>query len=199
LSRGGILFWNSSSYNIGGRGINRDSVFFKILPSGFHRLLVSLSAYLSQGYYGMSLTLRVNWIPMFGLGSSKAIQEMCSIFFPSIGEWTYQARISEFGWDDYTRWHSMYSWFANDVSYLGVIVIMFIYGFIFARCYKDCIKTNNPFAQLMVYYMFVMAVFLPCNNQIFQSIYLFFSFITVFLGWIFTRGRKTVRFSITSR
>ena len=199
LSRGGILFWNDSSYNIGGIGINQDSVFFKVLPAGLHRLLVSLSSYLSQGYYGMSLTLRTDWIPMFGLGSSKTIQDLLSNFFPSIGELTYQSRIAEFGWDDYTRWHSMYSWFANDVSYLGVIVVMFIFGLIFARSYKDSINTNNPFAHLMVYYMFVMAVFLPCNNQIFQSMYLFFSFITVFLGWICTRGRKTVRFKIISR
>lgn len=199
LSRGGILSWNSSSYNIGGIGINEDSVFFQILPAEFHKLLVSLSAYLSQGYYGMSLTLRVDWIPMFGLGSCKVIQELLSMFLPSIEGLTYQARITEFGWDDYTQWHSMYSWFANDVSYLGVIVVMFIFGLIFARCYKDSITTENPFANLMVYYMFLMAIFAPCNNQIFQTKDIFFSFITVFSGWICTRGRKAVRFRIISR
>ena len=136
---------------------------------------------------------------MFGLGSCKVIQELLSTVLPSIADWTYQARITEFGWDDYMQWHTMYSWFANDVSYLGVIAVMFIFGLVFARCYKDSITTENPFANLMVYYMFLMAIFAPCNNQIFQTRDIFFSFITVFLGWICTRGRKTVRFRIISR
>lgn len=187
LSRGGILFWETSYYNIGGIGIDRNSWLLKLIPKGFQRLFVSLAGYLSQGFYGMSLTLRVPWKPMFGLGASMGIQNLFSAIVPQISQRTYQARIEQFGWDSYVQWHTMYSWIANDVSYIGVIFVMLIIGFLFAKVFQDCVNDNNPYAYLMLYYLFLMAVFLPCNNQIFQSTYTMFSFIVVFIKWEFSR------------
>lgn len=182
-SRGGIAYWQMSWYNIGGIHINRDSVFFKILPSGFHQLLVSLSGYLSQGYYGMSLTMRVPWKPMWGIGYSMALQNLLGNFIPSISDASYQTRIEQYGWDSYTQWHSMYSWFANDLSYFGVIFVMFLFGYVFHKALSDSLELNNPYAKVMLYYMFLMAVFLPCNNQIAQTTYILFSFFYVFVKW----------------
>ena len=182
-SRGGIAYWQMDFYNIGGIHINRDSVFFKILPKGFHQLLVSLSGYLSQGYYGMSLTMRVPWEPMWGVGYSMALQNLLRNFIPSITDASYQNRIEHFGWDSYTQWHSMYSWFANDLTYFGVIIVMFLFGFFFYKALRDSLELNNPYAKVMLYYMFLMAVFLPCNNQIAQTTYTLFSFIYVFIKW----------------
>lgn len=182
-SRGGIKYWQMGFYNIGGIHINHDSVFFKILPSGFHQLLVSLSAYLSQGYYGMSLTLRVPWQPMWGIGYSMALQNLLKNFVPTIADASYQTRIEQFGWDSYSQWHSMYSWFANDISYLGVSFVMVLFGYIFHRALRDSLELNNPYAKVMLYYMFLMAVFLPCNNQIGQTTYTLFSFFYVFIKW----------------
>lgn len=182
-SRGGITYWQMSWYNIGGIHINRDSLFFKILPSEIHQLLVSLSGYLSQGYYGMSLTMRVPWKPMWGVGSSMALQNLLGNFIPSISDASYQTRIEQYGWDSYTQWHSLYSWLANDFSYFGVIFVMLLFGYIFHKALKDSLELNNPYAKVMLYYMFLMAVFLPCNNQIAQTTYTLFSFFYVFVKW----------------
>ena len=89
--------------------------------------------------------------------------------------------------NSYVQWHTMYSWIANDFSYIGVIFIMAVLGFLFAKVYKDCMNDNNPFAYLMLYYLVLMAVFLPCNNQVFQSTYVLFSFILVFVKWLLSR------------
>ena len=182
-SRGGITFWKAGFYNIGGIHINPDSIFFQILPSQFHQLFVSLSGYLSQGYYGMSLSMQVPWKPMCGIGYSMALQNLLGNFVPAIADASYQARIEQYGWDSYTQWHSMYTWFANDFSYAGVIVVMLLFGFVFHRAFHDSLELNNPYAKLMLYFMFLMAVFLPCNNQIGQSTYLLFSFFYVFIKW----------------
>lgn len=182
-SRGGITLWQAGTYNIGGIYINNDSVFFKILPSSFHQLLVSLAGYLSQGYYGMSLALKVPWEPMWGVGHSMALQNLLGNVFSNISNASYQVRIEQFGWDSYTQWHTMYSWFANDISFYGVPIIMFLFGYVFHKALRDTIELNNPYAKLMLYYMFLMAVFLPCNNQLAQSSYILFSFFYVFIQW----------------
>ncbi len=192
-SRGGISYWQMGFYNIGGIHINPNSVFFKILPSGFHQLLVSLSGYLSQGYYGMSLSMRVPFKPMWGIGYSMAIQNVLKQFLPTIANASYQVRIEQFGWDSYTQWHTMYSWFANDVTYYGVIAVMLLFGFIFHKAYNDSLKLNNPFAKAMLYYFFLMAIFLPCNNQIGQTTYMLFSFFYVFIKWQLSKRKMCLR------
>lgn len=193
-SRGGILYWDTDDYNIGGIGIDRNSFMFKIIPTSFYMLLVSASAYLTQGYYGMSLCLKTDWIPTFGLGNSMAIVKLLRDYVSDgIMNRTYQHRLEIFGWDYEIQWHSMYSWFANDVSFAGIIIIMFLFGMLFAMAYKDSIRTNNPFAHVLVYYFTLMAFFIPCNNQVFQSTYTMFSFFTVLILWVCTRGKKKIK------
>lgn len=189
-SRGGILSWDSSSYNIGGIKLDMDSLFFYFLPESLYMMLVAASSYLTQGYYGMSLCLSIEWLPTFGLGSSMAIIKKLSEYASdTIQRRTYQFRLTSLGWEEDIRWHTMYSWIANDTSFLGVIVIMFFIGLLFAMAYKDSIISNNPYAHIVVYYFALMAFFIPCNNQLFQSTYIMFSFILMIFCWLITRGR----------
>ena len=195
-SRGGILLWQSGYYNIGGIYLNKDSVVFKYMPAGIYMLLIAVSSYLCQGYYGMSLSLRLPWKPGYGVGHSMAIMNLLGDAVKVPHENTYQFRATEFGWQEGVQWHTMYSWFANDVSYIGVILIMFIIGIVFAMAYRDAVQTNNPYAKLVTYYMMLMAFFIPCNNQLFQSTYTMFAFIFSLLLWLTTRGRKQYVFVI---
>ena len=188
--RGGILNWDSESYNVGGVGLNRDSVMFKIFPESMYIPMISISNYLTQGYYGLALCMSLPWVPTYGLGSSLQIVDLFSDHLFDIRTSTYQFRAIVFGWDDRINWHSMYSWFANDVSFYGVIVLMFVIGLVFAMVYKDSITTRNPFARVLVFYFTLMFVFIPCNNQIIQTTYTLFSFVTVLFCWIVTGNAK---------
>ena len=193
-SRGGILLWQSSQYNIGGIGLDRDSFVFKIMPSVLYMLIVSLSSYLSQGYYGMSLSLNMNWEPGFGLGHCKALQQLFSNLLEPVYHNTYQYRLNGFGWDENVQWHTIYSWFANDFSYIGVILVVFFIGYIFCMAYRDCLVYNNPYAKIVTYYYVLMCVFIPCNNQVFQTTYVLFGFIGAMACWILSR--KGIRLKI---
>ena len=193
-SRGGILLWDTADYNISGIGIDRDSILFKLVPPQFYMLLISATSYLTQGYYGMSVCLRLEWMPAFGFGHSMFLVKMFSEYVTDlIRQRTYQNRAAVFGWEEDLRWHSIYTWLANDVSFVGVIAVMFLIGCFFAMAYKDCIRTNNPFAYIMVYFFVLLVFFIPCNNQIFQSAYVMFSFYTALILWLCTRGRKRIR------
>ena len=186
-SRGGILSWNSASFNIGGIGLNKDSVFFSILPESLYIPLIAVSNYVAQGYYAFSLCMRLPWIPTFGLGGSLQIIDIITKHFVDIDSMTYQRRMEQFGWNARIRWHTIYTWFANDVSIYGVVLIMFVIGFCFALAYKDSLSGKNPFARIMVYFLVVTCLFIPCNSQILQSTYTLFSFITILICWLTTR------------
>ena len=192
-SRSGILLWNSSSYNIGGIGLRRDSILLRFLPESWGMLLTAAASYLTQGYYGFSLCLRVPWNPTFGFGHSMAVEKILKEY---VTDWayvnTYQHRIQDFGWHEDIQWHTAYTWFANDFSFVGVIIVMVVFGVLFAMAYKDVINTNNPYAYIIFYFFVLEAFFIPCNNQLFQSTYVFFSFITCLICWLGTRGRVMI-------
>lgn len=199
-SRGGILLWQSNTYNVGGIYLNKNSVFFKILPSGLFMLLIALSGYLCQGYYGMSLCMRVPWEPGAGIGHSMALINLFDRVSTVAHVSSYQYRIAElFGWEEGVRWHSMYSWIANDLTFWGVIPIMFFIGMLYAMAYKDAVITNNPYAKVVTYYFTLLSIFIPCNNQLFQSTYTYFAFVSALILWLGTRGRKQFRIVLGRR
>lgn len=191
-SRGGILLWQSSGYNVGGIRIRSDSILLRILPAGLQMLFVAACAYLAQGYYGMSLCLRIPWKPGFGVGHSMALMDMFSNALATVHANSYQARVTQFGWQERIQWHTMYSWFANDVTFFGVIPIMMIIGYFFALAFKDSVETNNPYAKLVTVYFSLMAFFIPCNNQLFQSNYIWLGLVTALVLWLATRGKRRI-------
>ena len=186
-SRGGINYWQEPTYNVGGITVNKDSILFAILPPALHKLLVSLSAYLTQGYYAMSLALTTTWTPMFGLGSSMVVVDNITKYIYNIDQFTYQAKLVEFGWDSRIRWHSIYTWLANDFSFIGVILIMFVIGYLLGAMYKDAIITKNPFAKCGLFFFCLLAIFIPCNNQLAQGIGTMFSFVAILVCWIISK------------
>lgn len=191
VSRG--VQWDAADYNIDGITINAQSICFSLLPESLYVLLVSLSSYLTQGYYGMSLCMNLDWEPTFGLGNSAFLLKNVNNIFPELYPSTYQYRAEQmFGWHDNWHWHGFYTWLANDVSFYGVILIMLIIGYCFSLAYKDCIVYNNPFAFVVVYYFSLLSIFLPCNNQLAQSGEILFSFITSLLLWSFTRKKRII-------
>lgn len=132
-------------------------------------LWISFSSYLTQGYYGMSQALTLDWIPMYGVGNSMFLVNIISENIYDIDQFTYQVRLEPYGWDSDTNWHTMYTWLANDVSFYGVVLVMFAIGIIFGMMFKDAVITKNPFARASVFFYILMLVFIPCNNQIAQS------------------------------
>jgi hypothetical protein len=189
-SRGGILYWEQSDYNVGGVGLNRESILFKIFPEFMYIPLISLSSYLTQGYYGFALSLEVPWTPMFGAGCSLQFVDQISELFVDIGKYTYQYKIEQqFGWDSRIQWASAYTWIANDVGHWGVIIILFAIGYLFAITYRESVCSENPFSKMMFYYLLITCIFLPCNFQIIQSLYTLAAFIFCFVAWLLTTKR----------
>ena len=152
--------------------------------SKLEKLWISGSSYLTQGYYGMSQALTVDWTPMFGLGNSMFVVNIISGNIHDIDQYTYQMKLEPFGWDSDVRWHSIYTWIANDVSFYGVVVVMLLIGLLFSMMFRDAIVTKNPFARASVFFYILMMLFIPCNNQVGQTADNLLGFLMLVLLWL---------------
>ncbi len=148
------------------------------------KLWISGSSYLTQGYYGMSQALTLDWTPMFGVGNSMFLVNLISGNIYDIDQFTYQVKLEPYGWDSDVRWHSIYTWLANDVSFYGVILVMALIGMLFGMMFKDAIATKNPFARGSIFFFILMIIFIPCNNQVAQSADNLFGFISLIVLWL---------------
>ncbi len=158
--------------------------------SKLEKLWMSGSSYLTQGYYGMSQALTVDWTPMYGFGNSMFVVNIISGNIKDIDQYTYQVKLEPFGWDSDVRWHSIYTWIANDVSFYGVVVVMLLIGLIFGMMFKDAIVGKNPFARASVFFYILMMLFIPCNNQVGQTADNLLGFLMLILLWLLCKKQE---------
>lgn len=180
---------NNEVHSIGLNTVPYDTecLIFEATPSVLHKPIALLSSYLTQGYYGLDITMNTGVIPMFGIGNSMFLQKYISKYAFDISQLSLQFRSIPYNWDPYVNWHSLYSWYANDFGFLGVTVILMIFGYLFGNCYLKTLD-NNVFAKVLFMLLFIMLLFLPMNSQIFSFMHSFLAFfIALFLYIIFDK------------
>jgi len=178
--------------------VNLKAPLMMISPQSLQPILIYSTQYLTQGYYGLSLALDEPFVPMFGVGNSyfliKKFQDLLNI---DIWQYTYQARIAYKGWDPFVNWHSIYMWLANDISFLGVLILMYFFGKYFAVVTFKCIVYKDPIASAVFCLILLCFFYLPCNNQILSSPITFMAFLGLNAFWLYRvehrkSGRKRV-------
>lgn len=183
-------------YKLGYNGVpvNIDKGLLGKLPVGIKSLLIMVAIYLTQGYYGMSLSLTVPFTSSYGLGNNNFIlSNVEELFNVSLRSNMYQYKIQHLGWHPTVNWHTFYTWIANDVSFWGVILVMLILGILFALVWRDVVKKQNIFAICLVPLYTILFIFLPCNNQIFSLPTTFMPFVFLTVCWIISnlKGEQT--------
>lgn len=140
--------------------------------------------YLTQGYYGMSLALDEEFTTTYGIGSSQFLRSnFYSLFGIDVTERTYQHKVSD-QWHETGKWHSFYSYVANDVSFYGVIVVMFLLGLFYGCICKDVIVNNSLVGKLILPLFIIMFMYLPANNQIFTAMATCTAFLELAFLWV---------------
>lgn len=174
---------------IGENKITKSGVLYECMPEGYKNLLIWTDFYICQGYYGFSLATTLDWIPTFGAGFSRWLcLELSSAISPQIYQNTYQMRIEEnYQWGASANWHTAFSWFANDVSLYGVILVMFFLGLLFVYVYYDAYYYKNPMDVGLLCLLVQMIFFLPCNNMIFSDSFSLVPFFVYLIAFLFRR------------
>lgn len=146
-----------------------------------------LCEYVTQGYYGMSLSLDEPFTSTYGIGNSAFLRSnFKSLFGIDVTPRTYQAKISD-QWDADMKWHSFYSYMANDISFYGVILLMFFIGAFLAVSWKDAIWGKNLVSQCLLPLFIIMFLYMPANNQIFSVMQSCCAFLELTFLWALVR------------
>lgn len=187
-------------------GIGLDNIYEKVHPlivwddtslvldlvSADYALAFSMFLmYLTNGLYGLylSLTLPFEWT--YFVGNSYSLGRIVEIAFSNSGavlEHTYPYRVGViYGWG-FDKWHSLFSWLASDITFLGVLFLAPVFSFFYARLWLQAIKASNPFSGPLFIYLSLGLIFSYANNQIMHTlagvIVLFF----LLVGWVFSRN-----------
>ena len=156
-------------------------------------LLVSLSSimsYLCQGYYALSLALEMGILPIAIGGSSWFTIMLASRFGEDPTTHTYMYALESMGIDMSMNWHTAYVWLANDFTFIGVPIFLFLVGRYFAIVWQDCINRRNDFAFIVMPMFVLMVFYLFANNQVFSS--MFITFVIWFIIYLLSRFIKNV-------
>ena len=133
--------------------------------------IVMFSGYLSQGYFGLSLSLEQPLTWTFFAGSSYSISVILNQFFGAefwvTQNYPYLVGYAT-GWDQ-SKWHTVFSWLASDLTFTGVVVFMGMIGFIYGRVWREILLYKNPFSILVFTMMNIGFVYAPANNQLMHS------------------------------
>lgn len=185
--------WSNYSTSNGNVNINIDAPLMKIIPNNMKPTLIYLTSYLTQGYYAFSMSLDLDYYPMLGVGNSMFLMENINeIFDLNLYEKTYQNRMSVFGWHPFVNWHSFYVWVANDVHYIGVIIVMFLIGYLFGSVYKNVILYDDPLALVLLCLTTIMILYIPANNQLLSYPTTFMAFWITLIYWNIRKRYKFV-------
>jgi hypothetical protein len=162
-----------------------DSPVLTSMPPALRPTYMNVVAYLSGGYYHASLTFDLEFQSTFMVGNNPSLIGLALLFGNDVWNRTYMHRLQVArGVDELGVWHSAYTWYANDVSYYGVPLVVFglayFFGFSWSRARR------GDFLSGIVFIIFGnMLLFLFANNTYLSSVFYSFMFLLPF--WIITR------------
>ncbi|WP_296990586.1 hypothetical protein [Thalassospira sp. UBA1131] len=146
-------------------------------------LLSTGTIYMTQGYYGMSLSTDVPLETTYGMGHSKFLLEALRKYLDiDLNPRTFQHKIDD-QWSATGQWHSAYSQWANDVGFAGVVLVMLALGFYFGGVWVSALIGRNDIAICSIPLIMTLILFIPANNQIFNILGSFASFVVLFTAW----------------
>ncbi len=176
---------------LGENRINLEKGVYKYVPVGLQILFIWLTFYISQGYYGMSLALTEDWNPMFGAGFSSYLRSNLQPFFNhDLATDTMMAATDQYGWLYGVNWHTAYTWFASDVWWPGVILVMFGMGYLLGVVFKTAYYKKDPVAVGLFSLLIMFCIFLPANNKVFANSDTFFAFFVYLFMWLSRNSKR---------
>jgi len=171
--------------------IDQHSPIWVICPEALRPVWATLLAYVTHGYMGLGLSLRMPFDTTLGLGNSlfliDNVKQMLGIDLLPL---TYQDKVfAEYGYHYSILWHTAYTWLANDVSFWGVPVVLFWLLHVFGSGWSDFVLSRNLFGVLLMAPMATMMSFISANNQLTSNPNSLAAMIVLTLCWSATRDR----------
>ncbi|MBQ0753730.1 MAG: hypothetical protein KBT87_05600 [Gammaproteobacteria bacterium] len=156
-----LISWDESSY------------VFSLLGYEYGFALGVFSGYFTNGLYGLylSMTLPFEWCYM--LGNSYSLARIAEVIMNDPGaivECTYPYRVGrEYGWG-FDKWHSLFSWLASDIGFIGVLGATFVFSYFYGKIWVSAVSRKNSIAPPLFVFLSLGLIFCYANNQIMHGL-----------------------------
>jgi hypothetical protein len=168
--------------------VKNDHFLIKKLPKPLSQSILSILRYSSMGYSALGFSLQCPWQPTYGFGHSLTILIIAEKRLPSLHvlDKSFPGQIEKKnGYPLMLYWHTIYPWLASDLSFTGALMVIFLFGRYLCMTWIDSVQRSNIISPILCFLFLVACFFIPCNNQIMQSINYEFMLIFCFFIWFF--------------
>lgn len=166
--------------------VDEKSFLFNLIPDSLHTTMLTIFFYLVQGYYNTSLAFDLDFNTSWMGGWNSSIQSLYSTFGFDFNSNTYIQRLEQFGIDPRVNWHSAYTWYANDFSFYGVPLVMYIIGSLIGFSWVRSVLFSHDLLSKIIFIILSSSSMLLFANNNFIGYY-FYSLLFIFPYWIFVR------------
>ena len=170
---------DASNFLVGQFGTPSDRGLVRATGTRANFGLIATVQYLSHGYEGLALAMELPFVPMYGLGWSKATQVMYRDYLGGrdLFDRSYLARNEvQNGWTALILWSTIFPWIASDTSFYGTVFAMMLIGFVLGRGWTAVVVRANPVGFALLAQLFTLVFMFPANNAVAQTLDALFSF-----------------------
>ena len=165
----------------------------QVLSDNQRIIFESLTRYVGQGYYALSMSFDIDHWSTLGLGHSMFLARNAdAIFSTNHFSWGSIPGLLEVetGWGMFTLWHSIYPWLASDFGFTGALFILSALSYLFGLSWGRSLVTLAPHWVILSYLLLLLFFYIPFNNQIFQSGETCFAFGFLLIGTILSKTQS---------
>ncbi len=149
-----------------------DNLIISSVPPSARPGVLGLLHYFTTGYYGLSLSQDREFQPMYGMGHSMFLTRNWERLSKDEGfvDRSLPMQISDKDGFRYpVQWCTAYPYFANDLGFLGTILLMFVLGRLFAVSWIDLLGGRNAHALIVFTLLATLLFYLPATNRMLQD------------------------------
>ena len=144
-----------------------------------------LTAYMSQGYYGLSLALQEDFFWTYGFGHSAFLMDSVgTLVDESLNDRSYLAKINAAGWDTKAQWSTVFPWLASDLGFPLVPFAMAFLSLLWGASWRSSVVREDDTGALIFLLSCIAVLYIPANNQISQTLDSYFSAIFWLFLWM---------------
>lgn len=175
-------------FDLGLSSVDANSVALSVVPKPLQLTYLLVVSYLCQGYYHTCLAFDLDFKSTYFLGNNPALIDFAKVAGIDVWKDTYMYRLREKGVDPLVNWHSAYTWYANDVSFICVPFVLFFIGYLFGISWTLSLNGNDFLSKVMFIILGNIILYLFANNTYLSTV--FYSFIFILPVWYFTRVKR---------
>lgn len=152
-------------------------------------------AYVTNGYFGLSLALEKPFKSSWGVGHSSALSRIYDVLGDDadIKFNTFNYRNIDDGWPQEYFWSTMLTSIANDVSFPGAVVLMGFFSWFWGRSWMDAVLAKNDSAAIVFCLATFSVIYFPANLQILQTLEGYSTVVFWVVAWLCFRPRDPGR------